>query len=65
MENCPIKTQMGDNKMKKYDVVIESTLEELIRVVNIAVEHGYYPKGGILHLEGKFIQTIFKRDPNE
>ena len=48
--------------MKKYDIVIKHTLAELIETVNIAVEHGYYPKGGILHIEGQFIQTIFLRD---
>ena len=48
--------------MKKYDLVIESTLERLIEVVNIAIEHGYYPKGGMQQVEGKFIQTIYLRE---
>ncbi len=51
--------------MKRYDVVIEPTLVELIKVVNDAVEVGYYPKGGILHINGTFIQTIFLRDKEE
>lgn len=49
--------------MKKYDVVIKPNLVELIETVNIAIEHGYYPKGGIIHLDGQFIQTIFLRTP--
>jgi hypothetical protein len=48
--------------MKKYDVVIKPTLPELIELVNEAIEHGYYPKGGILHVNGAFIQTIYLRD---
>ncbi len=48
--------------MKKYELVIENTLEDLIRVVNEAIEHGYYPKGGMQQVEGKFIQTIYLRD---
>ncbi len=48
--------------MKKYDLVIEATLERLIEVVNEATEHGYYPKGGMQIVEDKFIQTIYLRD---
>lgn len=48
--------------MNKYDLVIADTLEELIATVNVAIEHGYYPKGGMLHVNGKFIQTIYLRD---
>jgi len=49
--------------MKRYNMVIENSLEELIKVVNEAIEHGYYPKGGLVHIDGKFIQTIFLREP--
>lgn len=48
--------------MKKYDLVIAITLLELITIVNEAVEMGYYPKGGMQQVDGKFIQTIFLRD---
>ena len=48
--------------MKKYDLVIESTLQNLIQVVNEAIKQGYYPKGGMQVVEGKFIQTIYLRD---
>lgn len=51
--------------MKRYDVVIKPTLVELIKVVNDAVEVGYYPKGGILHIDGQYIQTIFLREKQE
>lgn len=47
---------------KKYNLVICDTLAELIDTVNEAIEHGYYPKGGMLHVNGKFIQTIYLRD---
>lgn len=48
--------------MKKYDLVICDSLKELIETVNVAIEHGYYPKGGMLYIEGKFIQTIYLRE---
>ncbi len=48
--------------MKKYDVVISENLAELITIVNEAILLGYYPKGGILFVENKFIQTIYLRD---
>lgn len=48
--------------MKKYDLVISLTLEDLIRVVNEAVAVGYYPKGGMQLVEGKYVQTIYLRD---
>lgn len=48
--------------MKKYDLVITDTLESLIETVNVAIMHGYYPKGGMLYVNGKFIQTIYLRD---
>lgn len=51
--------------MKRYDVVIKPTLKELIEVVNDAVEVGYYPKGGILYIDGQYIQTIFLREKEE
>jgi hypothetical protein len=51
--------------MKRYDVVIKPTLVELIKVVNDAVEVGYYPKGGILHIDGQYIQTIFLREKED
>jgi len=51
--------------MKRYDIVIKPTLKELIEVVNDAVEVGYYPKGGILHIDGQYIQTIFLREKEE
>lgn len=51
--------------MKRYDVVIKPTLKELIQVVNDAVEVGYYPKGGILHIDGQYIQTIFLREKED
>jgi hypothetical protein len=53
------------NTLKKYDLVIEKTLEELIEVVNIAIEHGYYAKGGMQQVEGKFVQTIYLREEIE
>ena len=46
----------------KYNLVICDSLKELIIVVNQAIEQGYYPKGGMLYIEGKFIQTIYLRD---
>lgn len=51
--------------MKRYDIVIKSTLAELVKVVNEAVEVGYYPKGGILHIDGQYIQTIFLREKED
>lgn len=48
--------------MKKYDLVICNTLAELIKTVNEAIEHGYYPKGGMQVVEGKLIQTIYLRE---
>jgi len=48
--------------MKKYDIVIKDNLADLIATVNEACEHGYYPKGGIIHVGDKFIQTIYRRD---
>lgn len=48
--------------MKKYDVVIKHTLQELIDTVNEALTHGYYPKGGLLYIDGQFIQAIYLRD---
>ena len=45
--------------MKKYDLVIESTLLLLIETVNVAIEQGYTPIGGILQIEGKLIQAIY------
>jgi len=48
--------------MKKYDLVISDSLEELIETVNEAIEAGYYPKGGMQIVEGKFVQTIYLRD---
>lgn len=48
--------------MKKYDLVIERTLEELVKVTNEAIDHGYYPKGGMTEYGGKFIQTIYLRE---
>ncbi len=51
--------------MKKYDLVISLTLEDLIRVVNEAVAVGYYPKGGMQLVEGKYVQTIYLRDEDK
>lgn len=48
--------------MRKYDVVIKEDLSELIDTVNEAIAHGYYPKGGILQVKDKLIQTIYLRD---
>ncbi len=48
--------------MIKYNLVICDSLQELIDTVNIAIEQGYYPKGGMQVVEGKFIQTIYLRD---
>lgn len=48
--------------MNRYDVVIKDNLIDLITTVNEAILHGYYPKGGIIHIEGKFIQTIYLRE---
>lgn len=48
--------------MKKYDVVIKDDLNELIETVNEAIAHGYYPKGGILQVKDKLVQTIYLRD---
>ena len=44
--------------MKKYDLVIQLELADLIQVVNEAIEHGYIPIGGIIYNDGKFIQAI-------
>ena len=44
--------------LKKYDLVIADTLEELIETTNIAIEFGYQPTGGIQFIEEKFIQSI-------
>lgn len=52
-------------KLKRYDVVMKPTLIELIKVVNEAVEVGYYPKGGILYIDSRYIQTIFLREKEE
>jgi hypothetical protein len=48
--------------MKKYDLVIQPTLESLIQIVNEAIEVGYYPKGGMQEVNGKFVQTIYLRE---
>ena len=48
--------------MKKYDLVISLTLQGLIDTVNEAIEVGYYPKGGMQVVEGKYVQTIYLRD---
>ena len=48
--------------MKKYNLVIESTPQALIETVNVALSHGYYPKGGVILIEGKLIQAIYLRD---
>ena len=51
--------------MKRYDIVIKDNLKELIDTVNKALNHGYYPKGGIIHIDGNFIQTIYLRDDSQ
>ena len=51
--------------MKKYDLVICLSLEELIQVVNQAIEVGYYPKGGMQLVEGNYVQTIYLRDEEQ
>lgn len=48
--------------MKKYNLVIARSPEELIRVVNEAISHNYYPKGGMAYIDGNYIQTIYLRD---
>ncbi len=50
--------------MKKYDIVIRDNLKDLIETTNEAIEKGYEPKGGILHVDGFYIQAIFLRDTN-
>ncbi len=47
---------------KKYDLVISPSLPGLIETVNEAISVGYYPKGGMLAVEGKYVQTIYLRD---
>lgn len=46
--------------LKQYDLVIEDTLENLISVTNQAVSLGYVPKGGMLFIENKYLQPIYK-----
>lgn len=48
--------------MKRYDLVIQDSLEDLITVTNIAVELGYRPVGGIRQIEDKFIQAIYHKN---
>jgi len=52
--------------MKKYDLVIKETLEELIETVNQAVKIGYYPKGGMQVISRRnveiYVQTIYLRE---
>lgn len=48
--------------MVRYTVVIKDDLQELLNGVNEAIEKGYYPKGGIIYVKDKFIQTIFLRE---
>lgn len=50
--------------MNKYDIVMRDNLKDLISLVNEAIEHGYEPIGGILYVDGLFIQTIYLRDIN-
>lgn len=45
-------------ELKKYDLVIEHELAQLIAVVNDAIAHSYQPLGGIIFAEGKYIQAI-------
>ena len=48
--------------MKKYDLVIADSPAELISVTNEAIDHGYYPKGGMSEIAGKYFQTIYLRE---
>jgi len=44
--------------MKKYNLVIASSLSELITNTNEAIEHGYTPIGGVCVSDGLYIQAI-------
>ena len=44
--------------MKKYDLVISDSPEELIETVNAAILQGYDPLGGMASIQGKCVQTI-------
>ena len=45
--------------MQAYNLVIKSDLKEFITKVNEAVLHGYVPIGGIIHVDGMYIQAIY------
>lgn len=42
-----------------YAIVVEATLEELVNVVNQAVESGYIPLGGISVVKNSYAQAIY------
>ena len=54
------------SSLKKYDLVINSDLTELINLVNQAVGMGYYPKGGMQVIQQgqvpMYVQTIYLRE---
>ena len=50
--------------MKIYDIVLKDNLQDLIYTVNEALSIGYKPIGGILFVNGKFIQAIYLQNPN-
>lgn len=53
--------QMPQNPMLvavKYNLVVCLDLKDIIDVVNEAIKEGYFPVGGLIYAEGKYIQTI-------
>lgn len=42
-----------------YAIVVEATLEDLVAVVNQAVESGYIPLGGISIVKNNYAQAIY------
>lgn len=42
-----------------YAIVVEATLEELVNVVNQAVDSGYIPLGGISIINNNYAQAIY------
>lgn len=42
-----------------YAIIAQSTMADLVTVVNQAVEQGYIPMGGICITGGLFLQAIY------
>ena len=47
--------------MKKYDLVITNNPADLIKITNEAIELGYVPRGGVIEVQGTYMQSIYLR----